>query len=450
MQAAISVIQSAIVAHYLGVRGLGEYGLAIAYVALFTGVVADWGVGTTALRQLAQHPADRDEIVTVAFRLQLGIALFTYVLLLAVGPLVTRSGGSEADVAIYGASILLTPVGLLLLPFQATLTMSRLVVPTIVTSLLNLGLVLVCARLRLPVTAVLGAAILSQTVRATWIVLLLGESRPHPSGSRIAAKSLLRDSWPLAIATTVQAALGQGPILALTRVGLSDIGIFNAANRVPAQLGAVPNAIRTSTFPVLAGYWAVDRVAFAQRLSDLLALSCVLSVAITTMTIALTPFITVTVFGSAFTAAELPMVLLTIGFGVGFPGVMVGEAMLAAGMQRLNLTILLVYLPVMIGLLALLVPSHGALGAAIAVLSVQLLLTLTVLVVGYVQFRISAALMCIVVLVICTALSLTIVAIVGQTLMTGILLVVAPTMFAAGMFRQPIASVAGRHREASS
>jgi O-antigen/teichoic acid export membrane protein len=49
------------------------------------------------------------------------------------------------------------------------------------------------------------------------------------------------------------------------------------------------------------------------------------------------------------------------------PGIVLGEAMLAAGMQKANMTIQAAAVPVLITMLAALIPSFGASGAAAAV-----------------------------------------------------------------------------------
>ena len=143
----------------------------------------------------------------------------------------------------------------------------------------------------------------------------------------------------------------------------------------------LPLVIRNSTFPLLARSWTIDRVQFARRLDRLLNGAVLIGVPVAVLGAGLARPITTLLFGDDFAQAAVPFALLLAVFGLIFPGMLVGEAMTVAGLQRLNLAILSVAAPVLFLLLFFLVPRGGAAGAALAqLLSYTLIVAATFIV----------------------------------------------------------------------
>jgi O-antigen/teichoic acid export membrane protein len=68
---AISIV---VVTRYLGTAGYGQYSLALTYIQLF-GVLADAGIYTIVVRELAKRPQDTGKLVGNALALRLLLAL---------------------------------------------------------------------------------------------------------------------------------------------------------------------------------------------------------------------------------------------------------------------------------------------------------------------------------------------------------------------------------------
>lgn len=360
---------SAALSRYLGVSGLGLYALVFAYVAVFGGIFADWGIGTVCLREMSRRPAERASLIAGSVTLQALIALGSYSAMLASLLLLRYPGEVTTSVALYGLTVLLTPLDILALPFQADLRLSRLLPPSVLGTALNFVLMLAVIAGRGPLVALVGASLVSLTVQYAWtarlsLPLLGVPLRP----TRAHWGFLLREAWPLAISTTLATALQQGPILALSLVSLEATGLFNAASRIPQQLLLLPLAVRATTFPLLSASWVSDRAQFRKRLARLVRLAFLISVPVALVGIAFAHPLMHVLFGAAFDAAALPFGLLLAMFAVMFPGILLGEALIAAGFQRLSLLIQGASLPLLLALLLLLVPAHGAAGAALALL----------------------------------------------------------------------------------
>jgi glycosyltransferase involved in cell wall biosynthesis len=249
------------------------------------------------------------------------------------------------------------------------LRLSRLLPPSVLGTALNFVLLLVVIAGRGPLVALVAASLVSLTVQYAWTARRsLAHLGVPVRPTRAHWGFLLRETWPLALSTTLATGLQQAPILALSLVSLEATGLFNAASRIPMQLLLLPLAVRATTFPLLSASWVSDRAAFRRQLGRLVCLAILISVPVALVGIALAHPLMQVLFGAAFDAAALPFALLLGVFAVMFPGILVGEALIAAGLQRLSLLLQTASLPLLLALLVLLIPAHGAAGAALALL----------------------------------------------------------------------------------
>jgi PST family polysaccharide transporter len=177
---------------------------------------------------------------------------------------------------------------------------------------------------------------------------------------------LLKEAWPLAVATIAATAFQQAPLLALSHFSLDSAGIYSAAARIPQQLILGGLIIRATTFPVLAAAWPTDRDRFATLVRSIVGVGFLISVPLFIFSWGAARQIISLVFGRSFEPAVVPFILLMGGVALMTPGLLVGEALIATGMQRLNLLLQLISTVVLVGMIYLLVPSNGSVGAAVA------------------------------------------------------------------------------------
>jgi O-antigen/teichoic acid export membrane protein len=197
---------------------------------------------------------------------------------------------------------------------------------------------------------------------------------------------LLKEAWPLGVGTIFGTALQQGPILVLSLYSLSAVGFYTAAMKVPLQLAVVPLVIRGSTFPLLSRSWIVDRGLFARQVDRLMAVSALMGVTIGLVGVGLAPEVVQFLFGAQFADAAPAFGWLMVMAAVLVPGVLLGEALIAAGFQRINLAILAGSLPVASALLFLLA-HKGATGAAAAVTITYCALAVSVLMAAWLLLK---------------------------------------------------------------
>jgi FkbM family methyltransferase len=353
----------------LGVAGLGRYALVFAYVAVFSGVLADWGLGTVCVREMSRRPAERVSLIAGSATLQALIAIGSYAAMLASLLVMRYPMEVTASIALYGLTVLLTPLDILALPFQVDLRLSRLLPPSILGTALNFVLVIAVIIGGGPLIALVGASAVSLAVQYGWTARLSLPMLGVPfRPTRAHWGFMLREAWPLALSTTVSSALQQTPILVLSLVSLQAVGLFNAANKIPMQLLVIPLAIRGTIFPLLSATWVADRSGFVRTLERSIAGSLLVSIPVAVFGIGMAQPIIHLLFGPSFAGATLPFALLLGLFPIMFPGILLGEALIAAGHQRLNLAILAASIPLLAALMVALVPGGGAAGAALALL----------------------------------------------------------------------------------
>jgi FkbM family methyltransferase len=365
----VGLILAGVLSRYLGVVGFGEYALVFAYVATFGGIFTDWGFATICLREISQHPRDRGQLVAATASLQACVAAATYLVMAASLLLLHYPRAVTQAIAIYGLSLLLSPLDIVALPFQADLRLARLVPPSLMGTGLNFVLTLAAIRLGASLQVLVGLVLLSVTLQYAWVLRLslrVLELRRRPHVAQWLP--LLREAWPLGTATILSTVLQQGPLLALSLVSVHGVGLYSAGTRIPQQLLIIPLAIRATTFPLLSRSWLTDRDGFMRRVQRLMEASLLLSIPLVILAIGLAGPSMRLIFGASFAAAALPFSLLMAAFGLMFVGMLMGEALIAAGLQRVNLAVLAASLPVLVLMLLLLVPRGGATGAAVSVL----------------------------------------------------------------------------------
>jgi O-antigen/teichoic acid export membrane protein len=373
LRTVLGIALVAVLSRYLGAKGLGEYALVFTYVATFNIVFNDWGLGTIVVREISQRPHERRALLASATALQTAVSCLAYGLLLATLSVLNYSPAFKGAAMLYGLTLLLGPANVLALVFQADLRLTKLLAPSALLVVLNFGLSIAVVLLGGPLLALAGASLIAFAVGYLWIGFLGWRYAGLTPLALFSAGwrrwwPLLREAWPIGVASTFKMAWQQGPILLLGAFSLSATGLFNAANRVPQQLTLVPLALNVTMFPLLARSWVSDRLRFARQLDRLVGGSLFIIVPGVIFGIAVAdPFVRL-LFGPEFAGAGVPFALLLVATGLIFPVVFLSEALNAARHQRLNLVIMVALTPVLTVLLLVLVPRHGASGAALALM----------------------------------------------------------------------------------
>lgn len=377
----VGVILVAILGRYLGVAGFGEYGLVVAYVVLLTNVLAEWGLGTILVREIARRPDQRPTLIASATLLQLALAGLSYAGLLGVALLSSYAAEVRVSLAVFGLTLLLAPVQMLTTHFALDLRLVRLVAPAVAGTLTQLVLVLVAVALNGPLVAVIAAGAAGVAVEHIWTAAIALRELPLGRPALRPWRVFVGESWPLAIGTLVTTGSRQAPVLLLSAISIDAVGIFSAADKIPTYLSRVPYAFRASMLPLLSRRWR-EPAGFAALVKAVIGGTLLLVVPPAIVAVLLAREIVTFVFGAAFADAAVPFAVLMAAFVFVALGILLEAVLVAMGSQRLNLVIRIGGSVLLLGLLLILVPGGMASGSAVAVLAsaaVTVLLTLAVI-----------------------------------------------------------------------
>lgn len=360
---------NAILSRHLGPAGFGHYNLAFAYVVLIAGIFANWGLGNIAIRDASQNLDQIEPILASAALLQLLVSSVSYVLLLVITRVLANSAEAVL-VAIAGVTLLVLPIDILALALQVRLQLARAAWVGIAGSFLMLGATAVAVMLGAGVTTIVAISTGTTIIRYALILLVLRGRlewrKVRPDFTRL--KPLLSDSWPIAIATTFQTVILQAPIIFLSKLSTdAQLGYFSAAGKISSQLTIVPLLLMTSLYPLFAQLFKEDQVALGFLLQKSLRYMVVLALPLAIVGPFAGRWFAQVLFGARFTPAGSVLGMLIVQAAILYPAIIVGEALIAIGRQKVVLWLTASQCIVVIVGCVLAIPRFGAYGSALAV-----------------------------------------------------------------------------------
>ena len=278
---AISFAVVAYLARVLGPTAFGEWAWAQA-VLVFGLIVADWGLQTQGIRQLAERPEDARRTVSAYVGLRLVLGIVAAIGLAAFGYLAAPSRQIAHLTALYGASLLATA----LLPewiFIGTHRMGYVGLTRVLQYSCYAGMVFLAVRGPADIFAVPLANAAGITCAALSLFVLL---RGRLAGWRpvIAPgvwRPILAEATPLAVSYIVIQLYLAFPILLLGWLrGPSEMGYFNGPYRVLLVLGELVNLFLMALYPTVAERWSKDATSVGSLLGHVVRVVAILTVPI--------------------------------------------------------------------------------------------------------------------------------------------------------------------------
>ncbi len=364
----LTVGSAAALFRHLGVDDSGRYVLVLSLVTLFGGIT-DAGLSTIGVREIAARGGME---LGRLLRNLLGLRLvFTGVGALLACVYAVLAGYDR--VLVLGTAV--AGVGLMLTALQSALA-------TVLLAELRFGWVTVVDLLRQVLTAVgtltlvvLGASLLPfffvvvvAAGAALGLTARLVRGVPaRPAYDRAAWSALLRDTLPFALAAAVGAVYFRLSILMVDQLADPEqTGFFGASFRIVEVLVVVPQLAIGAAFPIFsrAASDDLDRLRYAvQRTFEA---SLLLGVLVAIGLGVGAAFVIAVVAGPDFAPAAAVLRLHAVALLAAFVGSVFGYALLAVRRHRAVLVMNAGALLVVAVAGALLIPDHGARGAALA------------------------------------------------------------------------------------
>ena len=373
----LQFIVGAVVARHLGVHDFGTLNYALAITGL-VGVLVGLGMDGIFSRDLIRHPEQAEAIMGTVFWTRLGAAGLLYLGIVAVA--IVQGGEAGKALMVCGLIMFNTPLMVLNTHFDVRLQARYGVLAA------NVSFVL-CTAARLWLVArnasivPLAATYLIEPVVGSTIIY--GFYRRGGNRARrwrwepARAGRLLRESWSLllsGLAIMVYMRLDQ-VMLARMR-GDAEVGIFCAALRLSEVWFFIPLALASSLFPSLVRSRGLEPAAYRRRLGQFYDLNAGLAYALIVPLAPLAPWLFNLVYGRAFAGAETVFQIHLFACLFVFLGVARGQYLLNEGFTRFVFVSTTLGALANVGLNLILIPAHGAAGAAVATVASQALSTL--------------------------------------------------------------------------
>ncbi|NWJ97424.1 MAG: flippase [Chloroflexi bacterium] len=362
--------------HYLGIEGYGKYNLVLGFVPTFQ-ILTDWGVTQIALREIAKERSQLTLILGNLFWLRLALSLPALLICWTVALLLNYSGEVLFTIFLFSALLLHGPFEVFSLVFHVDLQSKYVVIPTIICTLLNFGLVSSVVIFNLGMAPIFGAILLTNALRLGSGLILAGKfERPCFKLNFSIWRKLLLMALPLGLTSMVSAIYQQIDVVLLSKLATPyAVGIYSAALRLTNFTTFIPLAIASSLFPLFSNYYTTDqerlRTLYRQALAAMFGLALPLVIGVTLLSDKIIAF----GFKPEFAPVSTVLSINIWQSAMLFPGILAGYLLIAAGQQKINLWVQLTSLVIDVALDLLLIPNFSFLGAALANLISTLALT---------------------------------------------------------------------------
>ncbi|MDD5175193.1 MAG: flippase [Sterolibacterium sp.] len=261
------------IARYLGPVSFGQLSYAIAFVALF-GAIATLGMDGLVVRELVREPENTDEILGSAFGLRL-IGSCLAVLVAVLGVCLVRPGeaAAQALVAIVAVGTLFQAVDIVDLWFQSRVQSRFTVIARnlafIAMLLIRVALILTQASVAAfawAASAELALAALALAVSFHFQGRAWAALRPRLARMR----ALFSEAWPLLVASlAVLVYMRIDQVMLAAMLGEREVGLYAAAVRLSEMWYVIPTVLVSSVMPSLTEARARSEELYYQRLQRL-------------------------------------------------------------------------------------------------------------------------------------------------------------------------------------
>ena len=346
-----------------------SYGFAI--VAMIA-PLSELGLESIVRRRLLQAPETAGSVLAASVYLRLGAGMTAY-LILAGCALLTDAGDEAALLPILGLGLfqaaLFTPDGWMQANLKARAAVMAGWLAVVAGAAMKLWCVWTGAELTMFAWAIAGEIGIGGLCM-WWIARGGGMPRLRATSGWRTGKALLKDSWPLLLSgATVVLYMRMDIVMVKLLSGEREAGMYAAAVRISEMGYFIPGALASSVLPWLLRSRGQGSGAYRGALQHYFDLSAALGYCIAVPTALLGPWLAPFLYGGEYAGAGAVLQWHALAAVFVFSGVARSQYLTNEGRQRFSLMTTLLGAVVNFGLNWLLIPGHGAMGAAWATLA---------------------------------------------------------------------------------
>ena len=357
-----------LIARYLQPEQYGVYNYALAFVSFFV-AVSRLGTNQIFVRDLVKKPDLCQEIVSSAFSLRLLSGLLFYVLAVGTSFAFTSDAFVRALIVIFSLQIIFRASEAIEFAFESKLEYKYITLSRSIASIFS-SILIVVLIVNENSILLLAIASSSEYLVSLFIIAAAYALQKQSFEFRISlkrTKSVLSDSWPLilsGIAITVYMRIDQ--VMINDIAGSKELGLYSAAVQLTEVFYLFPIAFIRASFPAAIRLKGENEDLFHKSLQSLYNKVSIMSYACIVFVSMFSHRIVNILYGAAYDNAT-PIVNLLV-WSVLFVtlGVARSTLMISMNWTFIHLNTVAIASVVNVLLNFLLIPVHGAFGAAIA------------------------------------------------------------------------------------
>lgn len=371
---AVGLVLGAWIARHLGPSGLGQMSYVIALVAFFA-AIANLGLDGIAVKRFIDAPQETEKTLATVFMMRICGGTVAWVAAIAAAWVISEDAQAVALVALYGVTLLVGAVDAIDLWFQSQLKSKYTVlsknVAFLVTALIRVALIL-CD---LPVVWFIAAMAAEAVIASAMLIMAFrrwGEAGTLRRPDMRIASEMVRQSWPLILSGIMVAVyIRVDQVLIAKLLGYDDLGVYAAALKLFEIWQIIPMALVPSAAPSIARAKSTSTAEYEQKLVSLFRALFYCGIAIAGVMAISAPWIIHILYGTRYADAALVLTVIAWALPFLFLGVAINPWTVNEGKMRLTLWRTACGALTSIGLALVLLPRHGVVGGAIAMVAAQ-------------------------------------------------------------------------------
>ncbi|MFA6999684.1 MAG: flippase [Candidatus Paceibacterota bacterium] len=379
----ISFFIGAWIARYLGPENYGVLSYSVAFVGLF-GFISSLGIDNILNRELIQTKDKRDELLGTAFRLKLigGVIAFSLafisVLIFQSSPLV------QLLVVLFSFTFILQSINVINIYFNAEVKSKNNVRATIVATIISSILKIIVILLGEGVIWLIVIYVLDSLWQGIGLIKAYknyGLKIKSWKFDNILAKEMLKNSWPLMLASAVGfVSFKIDQVIIGSMLGNYKVGIYAVATKLVEVWYFIPGIICASLFPAIINAKKTSVEMYKNRLKNFYILMAVIPIAMAIPITLLAKPIILILFGSGYLESVV-ILQIYIWSSVGlFLGSVISQYLISENLVKtiFGLNLLTMIINVLLNLI--LIPIFGIVGSAWATFISYLIIPIGVMV----------------------------------------------------------------------
>jgi O-antigen/teichoic acid export membrane protein len=372
-----SIVALPFLTRHLHRSDYGRY-VVVTSLLLIVALLTEGGIASLGVREFsgARGPARREfmsNLIGIRITLSaIGGACAVAFALLAGYPSVVVEGTAIASVGLVLSGVQVT----LTVPLTAALRLPWLAaLDFLVPAVTSVGL-LVLVALRAPLLPFFAAAVVAYAASlALAATVTRGEITLRPAFHPARWRELLRDSAVFAAATAFGVVYFQVVVVAMSLIASpQQTGVFSLAFRVLSVVNGIPVLIVGSAFPILLRAARDDRERLRYATTRLLEGNLLLGGWLSLLVVVGAPFAIHVIGGPGFAGSAAVLRILGAGVIATFVAAVFAMTLLSLRAYGLLISTSIGMVALAVALCAILIPAHGARGAAVVTLTLEVVL----------------------------------------------------------------------------